>query len=73
MNIKNPDYLERKLINISCEIWNVNKLSRILHELLTNGEDNLTMSDICTLSYILTRTSHSLSKQMEKLNLYLKI
>lgn len=65
--------IERKLNKLSEEIWNVDRLCRILYELLVNGEGNLTSSDICTLSYILTRTSNALSKQINNLKLQLHI
>ena len=73
MNKKEFDYLESKLERLGCEVWNVDRLCRILDELLSNGSGNLTKSDICTLSYILTRTSRALSKQIQNLKLYLKI
>lgn len=66
MNKKEKDYLFKELEKISIEISNVDKLCKILYELLVNGEGNLTNSDICTLGYILTRTSNALSKQNQK-------
>ena len=60
------EYIFKQLEKISLEISHVNKLCRILYELLVNGEGNLTNSDICTLSYILTRNSEALSKQNQK-------
>lgn len=73
MNQKEFIYIEKKLNRLSEEIWNVDKLCRVLYELLTNGDGNLTGADICTLSYILTRTSNALLKQTKNLKLQLKI
>lgn len=73
MDKKEFMFIEKKLNKLSEEIWNVDKLCRILYELLTNGEGNLTGADICTLSYILTRTSNALSNQMQKLKLQLRL
>jgi len=66
MNKKEKDYIFRQLEKISVEISNVDKLCKILYELLVNGDGNLTGSDICTLGYILTRTANALSKQNQK-------
>ena len=66
MNKEEKDYISRQLEKISCEISHVDKLCRILYELIVNDNGNLTGSDICTLSYILTRTSASLSKLNQK-------
>ena len=66
MDKNEKDYIFHQLEKISAEISHVDKLCRILYELLVNGEGNLTGSDICTLGYILTRTSKALSKQNQK-------
>ena len=66
MNVEEKDYIFNQLEKISVEISHVDKLCKILYELLVNGEGNLTGSDICTLGYILTRTSNALSKQNQK-------
>ena len=67
MNQKELAFLERKLEKISIEAWNVKHLAIILEELLCNDNGNLSSSDICTLSEILTRTAAALSAQMVKL------
>ena len=66
MNKEEKDYIFSQLEKISVEISNVDKLCKILYELLVNGEGNLTGSDICTLGYIITRTANALSKQNQK-------
>ena len=67
MNQKELAFLERKLEKISIEAWNVKHLAIILQELLCNPNGNLSSSDICTLSEIITRTAAALSAQMSKL------
>ncbi len=66
MNKEEKNYIFHQLEKISVEISNVNKLCKILYELMVNGNGNLTDSDICTLGYILTRTSDALLKQNQK-------
>ena len=66
MNTEEKDYIFRQLEKISVEISNVNKLCKILYELMVNDNGNLTGSDICTLCYILTRTSVGLLKLNQK-------
>ena len=66
MNKEEKDCIFSQLEKISVEISHVDKLCKILYELLVNDEGNLTGSDICTLGYILTRTANALSKQNQK-------
>lgn len=66
MNKEEKEYIFNQLEQISYEISHVNSLCKILYELISNGEGNLSRSDICTLGYILTRTADALSRQNQK-------
>lgn len=65
MNKKEKEFIYRRFEKISIEIWNVKCLARILEALLDDA-GNLTGSDICTLSEILTRTACALSNKAQK-------
>lgn len=62
--------LKLKLEKLGVEASNVKCLAKILEVLLNSG-DNLTKTDICTLSLILKRTSCALVKSLDKILLSL--
>ena len=71
MNKEEKIFIYKKFEKINMEIFRIKCLARVLEELLIGDNENLTRSDISTLSVILARTACALSKQSQKLEVEL--